>query len=261
MPKSIPNVRSEFLREPNLLIPGKKPVGLVKINWTHSFSKDCSAFFCPTPQNRSDLVSGNQPDVWAGAGWEAIQQEFGWRTSADGHYMQYPYVPGYSLNGDFTLLWRGYIYGEVGGSMGFLSNRVDATATGVWYLSSSGSAGSDEAFFVLRNTDFTEVLKTDNSWPSVHPELYTLVVTQKNSGASWKMYNQYGFELYTETDTETTQFPFTSLENPLIINELSAAGTSSIDAIFMCGGIFQRAFSDDEVMSLINDPYQLLISA
>ena len=31
----IPNPCSEFLREPNLLIPGKKPVGAVRIDWGH----------------------------------------------------------------------------------------------------------------------------------------------------------------------------------------------------------------------------------
>lgn len=35
---SIPNPQSEFLREPNLLIPGKKPVGSVKIDWANTLT-------------------------------------------------------------------------------------------------------------------------------------------------------------------------------------------------------------------------------
>jgi len=37
------NARSELLREPNLLLPGKKPVGPVKIDWSHPLSRDLHA--------------------------------------------------------------------------------------------------------------------------------------------------------------------------------------------------------------------------
>jgi len=39
----LPNPQSELLREPNLLIPGKKPVGAVKIDWEHPLT---NGMFC-----------------------------------------------------------------------------------------------------------------------------------------------------------------------------------------------------------------------
>jgi len=39
-PGFLVNPRSELIREPNLLIPGKKPVGAVKVNLDHSFAPD-----------------------------------------------------------------------------------------------------------------------------------------------------------------------------------------------------------------------------
>ena len=41
----IPNPNSELLREPNLLIPGKKPIGPVKIDWGHPLAPNCVAAY------------------------------------------------------------------------------------------------------------------------------------------------------------------------------------------------------------------------
>jgi len=257
----IPNPQSELLREPNLLIPGKKPVGSVKIDWSHPLAKGWSAFFCPLPHNKSDLVNGNQPEFWSGAGWQTCSEGIGWRKDTDGQLQQYPYVPGYSIDGDFTLMWRGYLYGEIAGLMGFMGQRSGGLSAGEWSWYSNGDASNDEVVFLHHTTSSSTVFSTLNTWPAVHPELYTLFVTQSNGGNSWKLYVKYGSSLYTETDTETSEMPFTTVQAPLILNDITIGATNGVDAIYLCGGICQRALSDNEVLSMIADPYQFLIPA
>lgn len=257
----IPNPQSEILREPNLLIPAKKPTGPVKVNTDHSIAKSCSAFFCPTPKDVSDLITGQTPNAMIGT-WGVCNEGVGWRTSADGHLLKYPYNSNYSINGDFTLMWRGYIYDAVSGAMGFMGNRSGAYDNGDWDLYSSGSSSSSEIVFRIKGggTLYT-IFNTNATWPSIHPSLYTIIVTQQNSG-TWKVYIQAGLTtIYIETDTDAGTFPFTSLSQDLIINERSDNLTDATDAIFLCGGIWQRALVDEEVFTMRYDPYQLLISA
>jgi len=52
------NPQSEFLREPNLLIPNKKPIGTVKIDWSHPMTKALKAVVIGGYQ--INLVTGEQ---------------------------------------------------------------------------------------------------------------------------------------------------------------------------------------------------------
>lgn len=63
----IPNPQSELLREPNLLVPGKKPVGNVKVDWDHPLADNLysSCLLGPGPR---DLVNHNRVIEHAVAG-------------------------------------------------------------------------------------------------------------------------------------------------------------------------------------------------
>ena len=250
-----------MLREPNLLVPGKKPVGPVKIDWGHSITLDMAASWVPLPSNGAiDLVNNNMPASLIGDGWQAPNGDIGWRTSTDGDELRYSYVKNYSMGGDFTLYWRGYIYGEVAGSMCFMGNLNGAFNPGEWGLISRGDSSLDEILFTIRGDGNTSVIfDTASTWPAIQPGLYTIVVTQKNSG-TWKLWNKYPGGLYTETDSDATYLPYTALTQDLVIND-RGNGTDTIDAVYLSGGIWNRALSDDEVNSLIYDPYQFLIPA
>lgn len=256
-------VEESLLREPNLWVPGKKPVGPVKIDSTSSMARDISAYFVPLPINGAvDIVNGNMPSVIAGAGWESCSEGLGWRTSADGHYIQYPYIPAYGLPTDFTLFWRGYIYGEVAGFMGFMSSRAGAIGDGEWNLYSLGDASNDELQFQIRDNSASETYLPFNVWPAVHPELYSIVVTMDTATAICTSYIQYGRNKVTGTETGAgVPFPFTSFGADLILNEMSNAFTSGIDAILLSAGIWNRKLSEHEAWALNNDPYQFLIPA
>ena len=256
-------VEEALLREPNLWVPGKKPVGPVKIDSASSMARDISAYFVTLPINGAvDIVNGNMPSVIAGAGWESCSEGLGWRTSADGHYIQYPYIPAYGLPTDFTIFWRGYIYGEVAASMGFMGSRSGPLSNGEWGFYSNGDATIDELQFLIKDNNGTNFFLPDSTWPAVHPELYSIVMTMDTATPTATSYVQYGRNKRTGTEGGTgVPFPFTSNGSDLFLNELSDAFTSGIDAILLSAGIWNRKLSEHEAWALNNDPYQFLIPA
>ena len=66
----IANPRSELLREPNLLVPGKKPVGPVKIDWNHPLARGLIEYILAT---NIGMVKVINPSV-ASAGDVEIRQ-------------------------------------------------------------------------------------------------------------------------------------------------------------------------------------------
>ena len=54
-----------MLREPNLLVPGKKPVGPVKIDWNHILSKDLAAYWLFQSGHPRDMVGNNHGTYYA----------------------------------------------------------------------------------------------------------------------------------------------------------------------------------------------------
>ena len=60
------NPASEFLREPNLLVPGKKPLGSVKVDFSNSLSKSVLAVWLVSALGPiRDIVSGDYTTVLA----------------------------------------------------------------------------------------------------------------------------------------------------------------------------------------------------
>jgi len=55
---NIPNPYSELLREPNLLIPGKKPVGAVKVDWTNPITNGLKGCYLLNSTAVANLANG-----------------------------------------------------------------------------------------------------------------------------------------------------------------------------------------------------------
>jgi len=58
----VPNISSELLREPNLLVPGKRPTGSFKLDVTHPLAPNlvCAV---PTPHRQAELITGVLPTM------------------------------------------------------------------------------------------------------------------------------------------------------------------------------------------------------
>ena len=76
-----------MLREPNLLIPGKKPVGNVKIDWSHPLSKGLKYAFLDLNRN---LVDGKKT-VATGGEITLVTRSDGslWNYIGDGQYVTF----------------------------------------------------------------------------------------------------------------------------------------------------------------------------
>ncbi|RMH12113.1 MAG: hypothetical protein D6698_15575, partial [Gammaproteobacteria bacterium] len=57
------NPRSVLLREPNLLVPGRKPVGPVRIDWEHPLAEGLVFYYL----RGADIVNNEHPQFKNGA--------------------------------------------------------------------------------------------------------------------------------------------------------------------------------------------------
>lgn len=254
----IPDSRFEI---PELLTPRQKPSSRVKVNHLHPLTIGLGQYFCPKPNQTEELITGRLPTTMTGA-WEGSKDGIGWRTSADGHYIEYPHDKRQDINGDFTLWWRGWIFGEVAGVMGFMGVRAGAISNGEWNFRSNGDASNDEVVIQMRDNGTTTTVTPmgTSSWPAVHPEMYSIWVTMTGAGnfEGWQFVDGKLDVNGTATGSAGT-YPFTAAQIPLYLCELNDAFVSAIDARFLCGGIWHRALQEHEIFDLERNPYQFLM--
>jgi len=61
------NPQSELIREPNLLVPGKKPIGPVKIDWSHPLAKGLvAAYLWDSRRGYRNIIPHGKPSVAGG---------------------------------------------------------------------------------------------------------------------------------------------------------------------------------------------------
>lgn len=87
--------QSEFLREPNLLIPRKQPVGPVKIDWQHPLSENLLGYWL----GRKNMV-GRKHDFILNGSTEITTSSRGIGIDTPGSSPNYPYIPDHS---DFSF--------------------------------------------------------------------------------------------------------------------------------------------------------------
>jgi len=133
------NPRSELIREPNLLVPGKKPIGPVKINWSHPDTKGLIA----------SILCGDGPprELVTGAIGAIAETDGDLYNSADGQGTHTKKTTG----GSNTKVWRipfNYTFGDY--VTIFVAAKWDGTAEHYHcMLSLNNSDSSHEAGFYL----------------------------------------------------------------------------------------------------------------
>lgn len=254
----IPDPRLEM---PELLAPRRKPSGKTIIDQSLPIARKLSSFFCPSPGSVHDFVTEQMPISLIG-NWEVKADGIGWRLDADADEIVFADHPGNRVeNTDFTLWWRGYMYGEVAGFATFLAKREGTRGNGDWWLYTRGDASNDEIVFDYQDNGTGGLFATlgGSSWPAVHPEIYDIYLTQTNSG-TFKLYQYHAENLNQGSTTDTGPFPLTTAQSSLY--EISNRDNDHAnDAVVMCCAIWHRKLEDQEVYSLHRDPYQFLIPA
>ena len=243
-----------MLREPNLLVPGKKPVGPVKIDWSHSLANGLNAYFILNSNQPQDLVTGQTGTLNSGASYAPKSNGM----TLDIRYFQadslsFPYHPNYNIaNLDgFTFLENVYQP----------TNRI----ANLYIFAPSGSSPT------VDGTNLQQILSTKYMrWQykegtttkyvqSTVPIWPTDINIDVFYGLRW--INGTGYKYWVNNVTDI----------PITTDQIGSFDTSepfrigNISSTFECGhywlGLWKRSLTDAEVLSIKSDPYQFLIPA
>lgn len=254
----IPNPRWE---EPNLLIPGRKPVGPVQIDWSHPLARDIEAcwvtpwgkqlrdlkgkYITTTGTNPATIQRGNLFYVPSGT----TGTEYDLRPSAAGDRTLY--IRGRSNltttqiclsirlgSGSFNQVSLGYNYWTTG--------AVNTTITGGF------------SAFATRDPDPHSYSYTAAGIVAAG-EWFTLVGVFK-SGEALKIYVN-GKKLSVTSSLTFDVGDGWSAAQHTEIGGAADGGSTGWNGDIATAGIFTRALSDAEATSLSANPYQFLIPA
>lgn len=231
---------------PELFIPGRKPIGSIRINWDNPLSRGLRIAIVPQGKAIFNLVGPGAPVSGSGV-MSANSMRM---TASDVRTMQVPPI----YNARFTAMW-----------VGRALSHTNWDSYGALFTATR-SSGADNAFGIQRNaaTDelkcylggvaVTLILKISDLLAS------SAAIISRNSDISTGNIYQYLNGKYLGA-THTTVYYGTS-DPTLVINgergaSASNAGNQFLDAIF----IWDRKLSDGESLSATRKPYQFLMPA
>ena len=253
-------VEEALLREPNLWVPGKKPVGNVKINWRHSLTKGLQSFVLASQNQPQDLVTGQLPNEASGTwGIKKNGQVFTTDQGAD-QRLKYPYDKKRNIAGlvNFTFMWYGVGGTPLRANQLLISNRSGALGTDGEYLIYAKDSTNQPITMIYKSNAVTNTLNGVVSWPenSAEQELF-LMVRNKNSGSWTVKLNEQ-----TQDVTYTNNLPVNAdvAQDYSINNDITNA-VSSVGASVYFTAQWARDISDAEYYEMCKNPYQFLIPA
>ncbi len=255
-----------LMREPRLWVNRQKPVGPVQIDWTNSLAKDCT-FFCNYGnlyRNQKSAASTNY----------VIGEELVNRYTADGigspaYNTDYNLGPnrfvnwgsankkfdqniGFNLsqNGQFTVMSMCKRLGASGNPW-YVTDVSQTNWYGI-YCSATGSS-----FGIVDNNNFDVTFNwTDNVYKGYdRTELFIVTSSGSNDARGVGGHGEF---------LEDTSFTYPTLsgsELGLGAREYSGAYEHECNAAYSTLVFWKRAFSNDELWAMFNDPYQFLIPA
>ena len=239
-----------MLREPNLLIPGKKPVGPVKIDWSHPLAPK---LFCavPTQQNIAELVHSVLPTL----GGEAYISHRGVETPGTGwdDSVFYP-MPFIVPDKNFTIM-TGFVNTSA-------SYNYEST---MWFIDdnenrfiSSDSGNKSKFFCNHRNAGISNGSLTVNFWEDGLDHTLSMTITPNPNSAYFDI-NISLDETYTVI-ADTRLIGGTALQTGVYVRSLGAnngSPTGYTKYFYM----WDKALSTADRIAIKFDPYQFLIPA
>ena len=240
-----------MLREPNLLIPGKKPVGPVKIDWSHPLTNKLKhAFILSHLTGYRDLVSGILPTTNVAT---TIDNKGAFHNTG---YLNYP-TPDWINSGvtNATFFYRSNGSNLTSGRSGFGFHAYGATGSRFGVV-----IYQDDIYF---SADIAGTLKSvivSTGWP-----LYvTTDLAARYDGTLSTASERYVGYINGAEYTSGDAFP-ASMETNYSRLYLGAYGYGSVAYYNIntseIGYIWNRTLSTAELESIRFDPYQFLIPA
>jgi len=240
----IPNPNSEFLREPNLLIPGKKPVGSVKIDWGNPLApRDLCLLFRSSVEelvHGDVLTTGNQLNLISNQIQSGEQV-----TYFDGNnntpYYTLPHPVDHHVAGDiWSITWRGWKFASAHSNDGVFIGVQGTTNHRLWMRDDQ---------FTIRAVAGNIGITTDwGNWTI--PGWYTVVFT--SSGCL--LYKDGVLFDSNETSNEIASVQLANVAAP---NDTAYSMNGYLSAVY----VNDFGLSSQQIADLHNDPYQFLIPA
>lgn len=247
----IPDPRWE---EPNLLIPGRKPVGPVTIDWSHPLANGltvCILFQSPEPRN---LVDG-----------AALTKSGGAYFTPDGQYFDevddYYTLSNVKISGTHTLITHPNFADNTGSFFQYLFSwgTVATPDTINIYLAESSYGPEPHEFYYNTGASSANI---DNYWPTMSNLPLGVTHLAGRFPASTKMWVD-GVEKTLLNGGNPWSSPTATATRTLYIG-----GRNDLNVDRFFGGTLRylyiygaRLLSPVEVVSLQRDPYQFLIPA
>jgi len=234
-------IEDALLREPNLWVPGKKPVGPVKIDWEHPITANLAGIYLLNSPAIHNLVTGAVTTMPATEGVIVRGNAYFERATgaADGHFID--------LYSD-SIMPAGTI----------MLNNFGPSATTGWIFAEIGEASEWSVNTNIPNNRFQSAIN-GSIWydqPS-HTEL-----TNDNSILSWSWDVDANTERHISTTARTTRSVSISQPTNAQIKIGARFNYDDLQAGTLYYMYFWNRFiTDAEETAIRNDPYQILMPA
>jgi len=247
------NPQSELLREPNLLVPGKKPVGSVRPDWSSSLLREC-IILQDLNGSVHNYAHGEQPTVIGAGVYGAGPNGTFLELHYDDEVIDYTFDVDDNFSTteftaaiirrrtDLTEEHKGTMFGcaDAGTGARFQSHNAWA-GTGVVYFDFGGSTGSNRVQF--NHTENTNYEKwTYRAGPMGLSIWLDGVEMVSNAVAASR--DAFG------------------LANTFQVNDqLEGPQNEAYDAEYYMVLVCNRAWTDAEIVDWASDPYQVFVPA
>ena len=249
-----------MLREPNLLVPGKKPVGPVKIDWSIPLTDQLNRLHVFTNGVVYDISAYRSPNIDSHT---TIVGPGGLGVNYNGsQYSSYnlPLIGGFPGGGSF---------GDITG-LSTIAVLMSSTSTGngQWIYSASESTDNDPIYGVQQNISVAGVYSRGNLAADVHfsltgtstindgkPHMIVCRGSRLSGGTSYLYVDGIQED---STAVSTGQVDYDREAIGALVR--ATVGSYYTGNVYMCAA-WDRQLSDNEVKSFSADPYQFLIPA
>jgi hypothetical protein len=268
---AIPNPYAELFREPALLVPGKKPIGRVKLDWTHPLSNGMTRFvlfgkrfsFVDPAVNLSGVVFDYVPNKIIGQYSDFSGELPSWQTD----YIDSPEATSVlfldtelvSTKAAYTVMARCRSHANTA-SANMFSCDSSSSNLRTWQLRYNTAANPSDLRFVAFRTNSTTTSITSGT-VLYEDEWYTVAGAFDASFA--RLYID-GLEAASPVSNATSQVNIAAGASGVLARLTTSAPTAPgnvFDGDVSWVASWDRVLSDVEFKSMHDDPYQVLIPA
>jgi hypothetical protein len=263
------HIEEALLREPNLWVPGKKPVGNVEIDWSNDHANNLQHFFMYQGWRRVVDFGPGKPGSYGAYGSHTnvgtvygSGDNFGSTdTSYDRVYVNDTILP-ITSSSKISFLFHFYVNRQ--SNIQYIANVYISSSVriDIRVESTGGSPANTLGFFVLMGSGFTfETYLTANAI-SANGSFVTAVLAADIAAKRGEITALIDGKLYSSGNTGTGANS-TSITGTYFTSRYDRALSQdqTFDGIMLTRAHWNRKIESNERSAIVKDPYQLLIPA